>query len=581
MIQRFLILSLVTLLALSGPVPAQQPAQNDETFHDTFEVNVVNVEVFVTDRSGQRVKGLTQGDFEVLEDGRPVEITNFYASEGAAAAVAPGASAPAVTPTAPEIPDEQRLLLAVFVDNSNLSARARNSVLPKVNDFLKTRLRPEDRVILSSYDGPGSLEVRAMPTGDPATVVTALDKIARGTGGRMSGGAGLRMLISQIERSGGGEEMEAADAKDILTQIRFYAEEERYKTAAMVSALEQFVDGLSGLPGRKAVLLLSGGVPLRPAQSLYEAWERRFGDLNRQGKKIGGSRFDGVDVDLGMEINKVGARANANRITFYALGVTDTVNVGSAAVTSSDAWTRTEDTLETNNMAQSLFAIVAPTGGAATINALDPGTLLAEMREDMDSFYSLGYSPSQRRSGKSHKIEVKVKRPGLKVRHRESYRERTSSEVMSDKVLAALMFGSRENPLEIGLQLGGPGTEKGKGAVPVTVKLPLSKLVLLPRGEFHEGRVTIFVAARDSEGRNSPITEVKVPIRVPSRQLLAARGQLAGYRTKLTLRPLEHTVAVGVRDELGNIVSTVTAAYSPAAGPAAEPAAPEGRGAKK
>src|SRR5690349_14078833 len=95
---------LASLLALPGPVPAQKSApspkstpaqkpapaqeQNDETFYDSVEVNVVNVEVFVTDRGGQRVKGLTQSDFEVLEDGQPVEITNFYASEGAPAAPA-------------------------------------------------------------------------------------------------------------------------------------------------------------------------------------------------------------------------------------------------------------------------------------------------------------------------------------------------------------------------------------------------------------------------------------------------------------------------------------------------------------
>jgi hypothetical protein len=368
------------------------------------------------------------------------------------------------------------------------------------------------------------------------------------------------------------------EARDILQQIGIYAEEERAKTAAMVSALEQFVDGLSGLPGRKAVLLLSGGVPLRPAQALYEAWERRFGTLNQEDKSIRGSRFDGVDVDLGQEIDKIGARANANRITFYALGVTDSVNVASAAASTNDLWTRTEDSLQANNMAQSLFSIVDPTGGAATINALDPGVLLAEMREDMDSFYSLGYTPSHRRSGKNHKIEVRVKRAGLKVRHRESYRERTSAEVMSDKVLAALMFGSRENPLEIGVQFGEEVQDKGKNTVQVTVKLPMSKLVLLPQGQFHEGKVTIFMAARDTQGRNSPVTEVKLPIRIPNEQLLTSLGQLAGYRTKLALRPVEHTVAVGVRDELGNIVSTVTVPYTPGLTPEAPAAAPAGEG---
>src|SRR5689334_8108116 len=54
-----------------------------QTFFESIDVNVVNVEVYVTDRDGKRVQGLTRDDFQVLEDGKPVEITNFYAvSEG-------------------------------------------------------------------------------------------------------------------------------------------------------------------------------------------------------------------------------------------------------------------------------------------------------------------------------------------------------------------------------------------------------------------------------------------------------------------------------------------------------------------
>jgi hypothetical protein len=200
--------------------------------------------------------------------------------------------------------------------------------------------------------------------------------------------------------------------------------------------------------------------------------------------------------------------------------------------------------------------------------------MLARMREDFDTYYSLGYTPSHKRTGKNHEIEVRVKRPGLKARHRETYRDRTSAEVMSDKTLAALLFGANENPLEVALQFGEelPG-DKGQNQVMLTVKLPMNKLVLLPQGQFHEGRVTIYLAVRDAEGRNSPINEIKVPIRVPNDQLLTALGQVAGYRTKLAMRPVAHTVAVGVRDELGNVVSTVTLPYSPGQAEAAEPPA--------
>ncbi|HEX2223770.1 MAG TPA: hypothetical protein VHN15_06170, partial [Thermoanaerobaculia bacterium] len=72
---------LLVLPALTGPAAAQrgknqEPAQED-SFFGSVDVNVVTVEVFVTDKDGKFVPGLTQADFEILEDGKPVEITNF------------------------------------------------------------------------------------------------------------------------------------------------------------------------------------------------------------------------------------------------------------------------------------------------------------------------------------------------------------------------------------------------------------------------------------------------------------------------------------------------------------------------
>jgi hypothetical protein len=82
------LLSTLLLAVLGGSVlaAAQKPADpappTTTGFGETIEVNVVNVEVFVTDKKGQRISGLTRDDFEILEDGRPAKITNFFAVEG-------------------------------------------------------------------------------------------------------------------------------------------------------------------------------------------------------------------------------------------------------------------------------------------------------------------------------------------------------------------------------------------------------------------------------------------------------------------------------------------------------------------
>ena len=82
--------AIVTALALVAVIAAQEgdgaadPASDpaaDGIFVESIDVNVVNVEVYVTDKKGDRVTGLGRDDFELFEDDKPVKISNFYAVE--------------------------------------------------------------------------------------------------------------------------------------------------------------------------------------------------------------------------------------------------------------------------------------------------------------------------------------------------------------------------------------------------------------------------------------------------------------------------------------------------------------------
>jgi hypothetical protein len=192
--------------------------------------------------------------------------------------------------------------------------------------------------------------------------------------------------------------------------------------------------------------------------------------------------------------------------------------------------------------------------------------LLTRMGDDFGSYYSLGYSPGRERGSESHRLRVRVKGRELEVRHRENYQEQTREEIMNGRTRSAVLLGSRENPLEVAMEFGRVApTEKDRFLVPVMVKVPLSKLVLVPQEEIHVGRIGIFICARDGKGRTSPVESVDVPIRIPNDKLLTALGQVAGYRLTLLMRAEEHAVAVGVRDELGRVESTVTDLYDPTA----------------
>ena len=138
-----LILNLALLTFLSLPAAAQEPAEPSaeapaEDFFDVVEVEIVNIDVFVTDKKGQPVAGLTRDDFAVFSDGRQVEVTNFYAVEDGReqtnrAAGTTDIQAPERQPSlslSTQLAPEHRLWMIVYVDNYNLDSIERKRVFP-------------------------------------------------------------------------------------------------------------------------------------------------------------------------------------------------------------------------------------------------------------------------------------------------------------------------------------------------------------------------------------------------------------------------------------------------------------------
>jgi VWFA-related protein len=126
---------------------AQGPAPTARVV-ETTRVDVVNVDVLVTDREGRPVHGLRREDFGLIEDGRPVEVTNFATFGGVAPppAAADGLPTPAVVPATGEEPArpetetvgrEGMLSLVIYVDNANISMSRRNEVLAALRTLLE------------------------------------------------------------------------------------------------------------------------------------------------------------------------------------------------------------------------------------------------------------------------------------------------------------------------------------------------------------------------------------------------------------------------------------------------------------
>ena len=79
----------------------------------------------VTDSKGKRVPGLTKDDFQVLQDGVPQTITNFYAVSGGELLLEDGKTVSLESrrrAAKTEVPEELQARYVVYIDNLNISA---------------------------------------------------------------------------------------------------------------------------------------------------------------------------------------------------------------------------------------------------------------------------------------------------------------------------------------------------------------------------------------------------------------------------------------------------------------------------
>lgn len=543
------------LLTLTCSFPAlavDQASPRDAPFAESFDVTVANVEVFVTDRKGNPVAGLTREDFELFEDGRKVEIVNFFAqSEDVAEAGMEPAEEEAPAAAAPR----QGRTIGVFLDNRNLELAARARFFDSLRPFLLERA-PEDRILFIVYDR--ALQVRRLKGNDRIGIQNAVAEIlSSGTGA-----SELRMerdtIVRDIELSRESQTLDSAYAA-----IRLYAEKRLRETQASLDALDQSARILSGMPGHKVLLYASNGLDLRPAERLFEMLAAREASLGVPGisQNIAGNyRLQSFSFDATPNLRRVIDRANAGRVTFYAIGLPlggeaeIRTSIQSAEIRGGEAF----------HQEAAMRDLAGGTGGTAVFDPANPGLLLNQITRDLATFYSLGYTPRPGKVGQNRNIRVKVRQPGLAVRYRETFRTKEPEEATRERLLSALHMGEFKNPLGLAVDFA-PVKQEGsnKLKLDVTIKFPLSRLALLPSETGPRGLARLFIVSRDDKGGVSEITEVAIPIRVPRDQAEQALLQSAGYKTSLLIRDEATVLAFALRDEQGNTDSTLVVKFLP------------------
>ncbi|HEY3570159.1 MAG TPA: VWA domain-containing protein [Thermoanaerobaculia bacterium] len=542
-------LAVLALLAVIGPATAQQKqAQAPQSvFGEQIEVRVVNVEAVVTDRQGNRVTGLKPGDFRLEVDGKPVPIEYFNEVRGGAA-VAPGEEdrnspvkgLPSLVAGSPV-----GTSYLVFIDNYFSLGPRRDEVLRDLKDQL-SQLGPEDRMAIVSWAG-GEVEMLTSWTNSPRQLKDAIDKatyertygIARvaelrtfQTSRRLAGGA----LVDASPRRAFAQQ---ADIEELEFAQRLVGQTER-AVAAAVSTLH----GFAAPPGRKVMLLLSGGWP-------YSVLDYVINNPNRPVIEREVPRGEEILAPLVDTANRLG----------YTLYPVDVPGIEGTAADASLAFpAATGLNIREQEHEATLLYVAQQTGGKALLNS-QSAQLLQAAAADTRSYYWLGFTPSWQGNDKPHRVKLSVLPKGLSVRSRTGFLDLSRKAENSLIVESAMMFGNSPDVIPMAIKLGAPvASGRREMEVPVSLAIPVDAITFVPVNGKQTAELELRVAAVDSGGNRAPVPVIPVTL---TGDEAPKPGMAVRYDTRLKLRKLPHHLTLAIFDPLSGKILTARADVAP------------------
>lgn len=408
--------TIAVALALSAlAVPAGQDRQTSEPPRFRVSIEVVRIDAVVTDRDGRVVPDLTANDFQVFQDGKPQKVTYaqfvpVLTAQPSSAPPRPAPKAPAaptpVVPPPPVRPEHIQRTLVVVVDDLGLSVESLAYTKQALHGFVDRELQPNDLVGVIRTGGTSDM-LQAFTT-DPRILHAAIDSL-RWNGFSRSG---VEAFEPQNQWTTFDDRHGMADVDDFR---KVNALRSSMLAVGTLGALNVAIRGLRDLPGRKAVIFASEGFKLFDFEKLPDTRIR--------------SALDRA-VDQATRAGVVVYAVDCRGLQTGTLLASDNIKRGPPAEGAFEAIVRKEGTnrVEAIRDAQEGMAYLAEqTGGFAVLNANDLARGFQRITQDIRDYYVIGYVPDEgtfAEPGKTpryHKLSVKVRRSGLRVRTRREF----------------------------------------------------------------------------------------------------------------------------------------------------------------
>jgi VWFA-related protein len=461
--------------ATQEPNPAQAKDGGGQATLKTT-VRQVLLDVVVTDGKNHPITGLRQEDFLVLEDGEPQKIVFFEphtsSSDASLAEVSEAPMLPPNTFVNTSAATDKLPLNVLLYDLVNTAIDDQPFAHNEIVKFLKNRPAGGRFAIFVLTD---TLHLVQGFTDDGQQLVAAMNRKEAGPRSTASYQGSVPDASRQLSRTalfaandagqemlGRLEHMEAFSRNYFLNR----------RVGQTIAAFQEIAKFLSGLPGRKNLIWLSGSFPA----NIFP----------------GGDPLDpfGSAVNYGTELRQTADLLTVGQVAVYPVDIRG-LTVDPVYNASNPATYRSpEDFLRAHlNFMLEIAAeqatmdqVADDTGGHAFYNTNGLADAIAMSTEDGSNYYTLSYSPSNTKfDGKMRKIRVRLAQKGYHLAYRHSY-------LADDSVVEQKRANAPIERLQVALRRGSPLMHELVFEARVTIqgrprapnKAEIAQLVLYP-----------------------------------------------------------------------------------------------------
>ena len=527
---------MLTAIGAGGRVHGQAtqpaaPAQPPITFR--AEINYVEVDARVLDAQGKFIPGLRAGDFQVIEDGKPQQVTAFSLVN--IPVERPERPLFASKPIEPDVRTNLQAaggrIYLIVLDDLHTSALRSNRTKVAARQFIENYIGSNDMAAVV-YTG-GRTDAAQDFTTNQRLLLQAVDKFM----GRKLRSSTMNKVDDYFRSAGtpnaGNKPVDLDDkergflARNALETIR---------------NLAQYLGNIRGR--RKALVMFSEGIDY---------------DINNV--------FENTDATLVMDTTReVIAAATRANVAVYGVDPRGLTSAGDDLIEVQSFPDDTSVGLGTGSLfnevrtaQDSLRVLSEETGGFAVVNRNDFANAFQRIVDDNSAYYVMGYySTNDRRDGRFRKIEVKLNnQPGLVVRARKGYvaprgrppeAKPTTANSASPELRDAM-----ESPLPLpGLPLGmtaavfkGPAP---KGSVVISTLVNGSTLLFTESAGMFKNDLEVMAMATDEKGKTTYGDRNTVNLNMKPDS--ANRVRATGFRViqSIDLAPGRYQLRVAVRE---------------------------------